>query len=120
MSLATRHLDNDHIVFSQYTGEMKPGVSARHYKVIVLLDQVVSKTAGGIQIPTESLERAENGQTEGVLVSKGGQAFVDWTDPPEVGERVVFSKYAGQTLIGEDGLKYRIMNDNDIGGVRGR
>lgn len=113
-----RHLDSERVVFTPPQGERKPGISARHYKILVLPDQVSDTTQGGIALPGLTVDKEEMGQTEGILISIGGMAFNDWPDPPQVGDRVVFSRYAGQTITGDDGFKYRIMNDNDVGGIR--
>lgn len=113
-----RHLDSEHVVFMPPVGERNPGISAKHYKVLVLPDQVSDTTSGGIALPEMTKDKEEMGQTEGVLVSCGSQAFCDWDDPPTAGQRVVFARYAGQSITGEDGFSYRLMNDNDIGGIR--
>jgi len=31
-----------------------------------------------------------------------------------IGDRVIFRRYAGEQFDGDDGIKYRLMNDKDI------
>lgn len=115
-----RQLQSEYVVFHSPKGERKPGVKPTKYRALVLPDVVNDMTESGLALPEKSKDIAENGQTEGEFISAGGKAFNDW-DPSEVpkqGQRVVFERYAGQMLTGEDGLEYRMMNDDQIVGVR--
>jgi chaperonin GroES len=115
-----RQLQSPHLRFKSPEGERKPGVQPTKYRALVLPDEVNDLTEGGIAIPGQSANKAENGQTEGEFISAGGKAFNDWNpdEVPKTGQRVVFERYAGQMLTGEDGLEYRLMNDDQIVGVR--
>lgn len=118
--MQTRQLQSEHLIFKSPQGERKPGVRPTKYKVLILPDEVNDLTEGGIALPGQSAERAENGQTEGEFIAAGGKAFNDWDNEeiPRKGQRVVFERYAGQFLIGEDGFEYRLMNDDQIVGIR--
>lgn len=95
-------------------------------KVLVLVDQSVEKTAGGIIVPDVVAEPISLGATMGVLVAVGPQAFaydsnrlVRWEGQrPKAGDRVYFTKYAGSLYTGHDGLEYRLMEDRAIGAVQ--
>jgi len=115
-----QQLDNFVVIFSSPEGERNPGVKPTKYRALVLVDKVHEKTEGGLIIPPSTIEKARNGQTEGEFISAGGKAFSDWNpeEIPQPGKRVVFERYAGQYLTGEDGLEYRLMNDDQIVGVR--
>lgn len=115
-----RQLDSPHLRFQTPEGERKPGVRPTKYRALVLPDIVNDLTEGGIALPGSAAEKAENGQTEGEFISAGGKAFNDWKpeEIPAKGQRVVFERYAGQMLVGDDGLEYRMMNDDQIVGVR--
>lgn len=119
--MQTRQLQSPHLVFESPKGERKPGVTPTKFRVLILPDVVNDMTPGGVAIPGQSLDKEENGQTEGEFISAGGKAFNDWKpeEIPQPGKRVVFERYAGQYLTGDDGLEYRLMNDDQIVGVRG-
>lgn len=118
--MQTRQLQSPHLVFKSPQGERNPGVRPTKYRALILPDIVNDLTPGGIAVPDQSASKAENGQTEGEFISAGGKAFNDWApdEIPKQGQRVVFERYAGQMLTGEDGLEYRLMNDDQIVGVR--
>lgn len=84
------------------------------YKVLIRLDVLQEKTAGGIILPDERRERDQMAQTEATLEAVGGNAFEDWGEPkPKPGDRVLVTKYAGEApKQGEDGL--RLCMDKDI------
>lgn len=118
--MQTRQLQSEHLIWKSPQGERKPGVRPTKYRVLILPDIVNDLTEGGIAIPGQSADKAENGQTEGEFIAAGGKAFNDWKEDeiPKSGQRVVFERYAGQYLTGADGLEYRMMNDDQIVGVR--
>ena len=90
------------------------------FKVLVKLDIVEDKSAGGIYLPESAVEREGHAAERGVIVSMAENAFVDDTlffEKPEVGHRVLFAKYAGMLILemeGREKVKYRLMNDKDI------
>ena len=91
------------------------------YNVLVALDVLEERTAGGILLP-EKLRDRENGASEkGRLVAASPMAFKggDWVgvDVPEVGSAVLFQRYAGTEFEGEDKRKYRIIPDSELKGV---
>lgn len=92
------------------------GMVPVEYKVLVKLDPVEEKTEGGIIIPDNRRERDQMAATAGTLVAVGGNAFEDWNGRrPAEGERVLISKYAGQTpKAGDTESLYRFCQDKDI------
>lgn len=99
--------------------ENESGIHPRGDRVLVLLDEAQETSAGGIIIPKDARDRDEMNAIEGVMVAAGGNAFADWQDPPNVGERVVFGKFAGITLEGNDARRYRLLDqDSDVAAVR--
>lgn len=62
-------------------------------RVLIRPDNPVSKTGGGIVIP----DKAQKATTRGVVLAVG-----DWEEEgyrmPEVGDRVIFSQYAGTEI----------------------
>ena len=93
------------------------GILPVEYKVLILPDEVPEKTESGILYrPETAREKEQWAQVKGELVEVGGNAFEDWKGiAPQVGERVMFAKYAGiRDVEGADGKKYQICNDKDI------
>lgn len=91
------------------------------YNVLVALDVVEEKTAGGIILPEKHINREDSASEKGRIVGVSDMAFKggDWTEckTPEEGDIVLFQRYAGTELEGDDGKKYRIIADSDLKGV---
>ncbi len=103
--------------------ELNPGLQPVEYKVLVLVAELEERSRGGIIIVDDAKDREELAGVEGLLVAVSPMAFKfdEWPQnerAPQPGERVTFAKYAGTIVIGDDGKKYRIMQDKDITGVR--
>jgi len=114
------------------------GVNPVLERVLVKPDDIEEVTEGGIYIPDQVAERHEQAQATGIVVALGPDAYIDSREvisrlvdgsmrvveiresgpnrehTPKLGDRVVFAKYGGLEVMGEDGIKYRIMNDRDI------
>ena len=114
------------------------GVYPKGNRVVVLPDVIEEKTAGGIIVV--DIEKHQMAQATGVLIAVGDDAWRDgkevtkrmvdgqlkvveervWgsTHPfAAIGERVCFAKYNGMQFDGDDGKKYRLLNDQDITGT---
>ena len=106
-------------------------------RVVVLPDVIEEMTPGGIIIPESNLEKHQHSQMAGILVAVGSDAWTHsvitverlidgqlkvverrtsgYSKPfAKVGDRVCFARYNGQLFDGEDGKKYRLLNDEDI------
>jgi len=96
------------------------GLLPVEYKILVKLDSVADKTAGGIIIPIALVEKEKMAQEQATLIAVGGNSFDDFKDPvPKVGDRVYVAKHAGYRVKGIDGEKYQLMNDKDIAAIIG-
>lgn len=94
------------------------GLRPMEFNVVVQPDPVEEVTKGGIIIPTTKTDRDKLAVEEGTLVAVSPHAFTyaDWpegAEPPKVGDRVVFARYAG-ALHTRDGVDYRVIKDKDI------
>lgn len=92
------------------------GINPKGHRILVLPDEVETKTASGIVVATGTAElREQLAQVDGIVIAMGNTCF---SDQPEswcaVGERVIFGKYSGIIRDGKDGKKYRIINDLDV------
>lgn len=97
------------------------GLTAVGYKLLVKPKKLEEKTEGGIIVHVGSQkEREEMAQTQGVVVSIGNLCWKDQADPSpwcNVGDTIIFEKYAGQWRVGEDGEDYRLIRDIDVNGL---
>ncbi|MBU4484241.1 co-chaperone GroES [bacterium] len=98
-------------------------MSGTNLKIRPLQDRVIvkrlteeEKTKGGIIIPDSAKEKPQEGEImavgNGKISDKGNIQPLD----VKVGEKILFSKYAG-TEIKVDGNEYLIMREDDILGV---
>lgn len=92
------------------------GIYPVGHRVLILPDQVEEKTQSGIIVHSASQQaREEMAQINGVVVALGTTAYADqessWCS---VGDKVIIGKYAGLIYDGEDGKKYRVINDLDV------
>lgn len=87
-----------------------------HDRVIVKRLEEERKTASGIVIPDAAAEKPDQGQILAVGPGKrdenGKQVALD----VKVGDRVLFGKYAGQT-VKVDGEEVLVMREEDIMGI---
>lgn len=109
-----------------YSGSNKSGVEPVGDRVLILPDMAMTKSQGGIQLTQDVVDRMQLSATSGVIIACGDDAFAwnsDRTRPfsgykPQAGDRVHFEKYAGKEIVGDDGVKYRLVDDKSIGGVK--
>ena len=81
-------------------------------RVVIKKLEAEEKTKSGIVLPTQAKEQPQ--MAEVVAVGPGG--MVDGKEVKmevKVGERVIFSKYAG-TEVKYDGVEYTILRQSDI------
>lgn len=112
-------------VTATWDGTNPSGVEPIGKNVLVRMDAFVSKFAGGkLQFLDEQVERMNLGAESGTIYAIGDQAFKHNTDhttntgiKPVAGDRVYCEKYSGREVMGDDGVKYRLMADNCIAGL---
>ena len=86
--------------------------------ILVLPQKVEETTASGIILRTASAnDKEQQAATVGTLVAVGASAWAD-LDSGEpwaaVGNKISYSRYAGVSMIGQDGEEYILINDNDV------
>lgn len=87
------------------------------YRVLVELDPVEERSAGGIVIHTQdSKSREQMAQSYATVLDTGGNAFEDWKDErtPKAGDRVLITSYEGKRVDKDTEDRRRICNDKDI------
>ena len=87
-----------------------------HDRVIVKRLEEERKTASGIVIPDAAAEKPDEGQVLAVGPGKRDENGKHVTLDVKVGDRVLFGKYAGQTVKVE-GEEVLVMREEDIMGV---
>lgn len=96
------------------------GLEPLDLRVLVLPDSPETVTAGGIILPEPEVEKKAMAMTFGTLVAIGENAWEEASSRspnfrrPSIGDRIVFAKYGGIEIKGRDGVKYRLMNDEDV------
>ena len=120
------NLDRMYFVEAPFIGENTSGLIPINDLVLVKTDMASLKTIGGLDLPDDVVERHQLSATSGVIAELGSEAFrwnADRTRPyegdkPKPGDRVLFEKYAGQLVKGDDGSSYRLVADKAIGAIK--
>jgi co-chaperonin GroES (HSP10) len=113
-----------HYEKSDWSGKNESGWFATGDRIIILTDRAPIRI-GSIDLPEETRTTHDEAAITGILIDAGGNAFTWNADrsrawqgqKPQPGDRVLFIKYAGELLYGEDGKLYRVMEDRSIGAV---
>ena len=104
------------------------GIEPTEYKILVRPIEedgaITFKSGFRLLKPDETAEQDRHAAMEGSLVALSPFAFSyveDWKQArkPQVGDRVIFARYSGINVKGNDGRDYRLMNDKDLVAVRG-
>jgi len=85
-------------------------------RVLVLRVEEEQKTTGGIIIPDTAKEKPQEGKVIAVGSGKVGEDGKRMAPEVKVGDRILFSKYAG-TDIKVDSVEHVFMREDDILGV---
>lgn len=95
------------------------GIKPVEYKVLIKPEAVEKKSAGGIYIPEQVQDKEKYAKERGIIIAVSPNAFTDpdWIDKPEIGDKVIYDRYAGALVKGNDGEDYRLINDKEIGAV---
>lgn len=80
--------------------------------IVVKVKKIETKTAGGIILLEESIERDEMAQLEAEIISMGEFAFPGVKVSPKVGDIVLMKKFAG-LMYSVDDEDYRIIDTGD-------
>ena len=87
-----------------------------HDRVIVKRMEEERKTASGIVIPDSATEKPDQGEIIAVGAGKKDDSGKTIAMDVKVGDRVLFGKYAGQS-VKIDGEEVLVMREEDIMGV---
>ena len=89
--------------------------------VLVKIAKPEEVTQGGIIISSDVTGQQQHNNTIGTLIAFGEVAFTDvkgvkFQNTPQIGDNVVFPKYAGTTFEDKEGNLYRFFRDHEIMG----
>ena len=87
-----------------------------HDRVIVRRLEEVRTTASGIVIPDTATEKPDQGEVIAVGPGKKDESGKSISLDVKVGDKVLFGKYAGQT-VKVDGEELLVMREEDLMGV---
>lgn len=98
--------------------DCNPGAAPSEFNVIIAPDDT-EKRIGSIIIPDSVKEANKMASMRGRLVAVSPVAFdyASWPEGsrrPQVGDEVLFAKFAGVLFDGADGREYRAAKDKDI------
>jgi co-chaperonin GroES (HSP10) len=91
------------------------GITPVGISILVLPDPVEQTTDSGIVLSTHATHaKEEMAQTDGEVIAIAPHAYYDEAPRCKVGDRVIMASYSGIIREGNDGLKYRLIKDNDV------
>lgn len=126
MQPRTLATDRGSYELATWDGVNRSGIRPVNDHVLVLVDNAAAVTPGKIIIPDETQKTIGLGSTTGLIIAVGAFAFLYSADrmlkispehQPKAGQRVWYTRYAGQEYYGYDGKLYRVMSDRAIAGV---
>lgn len=83
--------------------------------VLIEVDRVEEKTAGGIHLPSQLTDKQNNAQIKGTVLKKGKGAWEDYLegwDVPAEGDRVYISRNSGYIVDRDENI--RLCRDCDV------
>lgn len=87
-------------------------------RVLVKIKRIEEKTAGGLYMPQDTIDRERLANNEGVLIALGEFAFAQMDEAlrPKIGEEVFLNMYPGIEFedVEDKGVIYRICQDKDV------
>lgn len=95
------------------------GINPTEFKVLIA-PKAVEEKIGSIILPSSHTEAEKYASMEGVIVDVSHLAFSyatpdEWDGKkPKAGQRVIYAKYAGVRVKGQDGAEYLLVNDKDV------
>ena len=86
------------------------------HRLVVLPEVIEEVSKGGIIIAHETTHKEQMAQIKAQVIAIGEGAWEDCTtqDWCKVGDTILIGKFSGLLYDGDDGLKYRVINDLDV------
>ena len=98
------------------------GINPVNGMLVIAPDGGEEVSAGGVIIPAMRADRAKHGTRSGKVVAMAQDAFTyedgkPLPERPELGQTVLFMRYAGGLFDGVDGEEYRMVHCEDVKGI---
>ena len=95
------------------------GIRPIEFNVLIKPKPVEEMSKGGIHLPEQFREKEQVAAIEGTVIAVSPTAFTyeDNAQRAEPGDHVMFAKYAGMRVKGEDGEDYLIVKDKDVAAI---
>lgn len=91
------------------------GIEPCEHNLLVKQNKVEERTKGGLIIPEQQREREQWAETDCVVIAISPYAFEDYEKvAPNVSDRIIIRRHAGERVEGKDGEEYRIIKDKDV------
>lgn len=91
------------------------GFTPKGNRVLVRPKVLEQMSKGGIAIPELARDKEQLAQMYGTVIEVGSEAWGEFANPwAKPGDTVLFGRYRGADVVGNDGVTYRIMNDVEI------
>jgi co-chaperonin GroES (HSP10) len=108
-------------VRAEWTGRDTSGLRLYGDDILVKIDVCSPATKGGVELPLDMQDKMTQASESGLICAVGPLAYEQLRkhggETPQVGERIVFQKFAGNLVMGADGVTYRVMGSlNTIAG----
>lgn len=98
------------------TRKNESGIVPVGHFVLIEPEQVEETTKSGIVVAVgKDLDKEQMGQTDGIIVAVGDDAWDDQASPfAQPGDRVVFGRYNGLLRKQPNGKSYRLISDLEV------
>jgi len=83
-------------------------------RAVVYVPELEEKTDGGIILPDQLKTRQDAAQEAGTLIARGSTCDAQLEEFPDIGAKVLITKYAGNSHKGVDGKMYKVVRGDDI------
>jgi chaperonin GroES len=84
------------------------------YYVLIEMDRAEERTAGGIILPQQAVEKEQYGMDRGTIRGVGPHS--DAVSESDIGRKALFGRYAG-LMFDDGGVQYRLIDNREIRGV---
>jgi co-chaperonin GroES (HSP10) len=92
--------------------------------ILVKPIKLAEKTASGLYLAPAAVQDSQYHSLTGELIKKAPSSFISnssgrpWqpSEIPEIGDIILFARYEGTVITGEDGEEYRVLEDKTISG----
>jgi co-chaperonin GroES (HSP10) len=86
--------------------------------ILVKLPKIEDKTAGGIILTENVVDQEQSGTSVGEVIKLGDSAIIQYGNKVvEIGDTVMFQRYAGNMFNGIDNQVYRLMLSQEVTSV---